>query len=178
MTLGKRTLAALCAMLGILFTTLGLFASLGAAQSTTTGPPAPAQPLPFSHKQHVSSGLDCKDCHAMPEPGDEATLPATSKCMTCHIAIKKDSPAIQRLADYDKKGEPVPWKRVYRVPEYVFFSHKVHLISAKATCDTCHGPVRERDVIRKEKETSMAACMDCHRTAGASTECNFCHDPR
>ena len=154
-----------------------LFACLGAAQSTS-GPPGPTQPLPFSHKKHISNGLDCKDCHSMPDPGDEMTFPATAKCMTCHVEIKKDSPAIQLLADYNKKGEPVPWKRVYRVPDYVFFSHKIHLTQAKAMCETCHGPVRDRDVIRKEKDTSMASCMDCHRMAGASTECNFCHDPR
>jgi cytochrome c7-like protein/class III cytochrome C family protein len=141
-------------------------------------PPPPVQPLPFSHKQHLGAGLECKNCHEMPDPGDFAVIPATGKCMTCHLAIKKDSPHIQLLADYHSKATPVPWKRVYRIPDYVFFSHKEHLKSAKATCETCHGPVRERDVMRKEKETSMAACMDCHRTAGASLACDFCHDQR
>ena len=114
----------------------------------------------------------------MPEPGDRATFPSTTKCMACHVTIKKDSPAIQKLAGYHKNGEEIPWKRVYRVPDYVSFSHKVHVINAKASCETCHGPVRERDLIVKEKDISMAACSDCHKTAGASTECNFCHDPR
>jgi hypothetical protein len=45
--------------------------------------------------------------------------------MACHVEIKKDSEAIQKLADYHKKQEAIPWKRVYRVPEYVVFSHKV-----------------------------------------------------
>ncbi len=141
-------------------------------------PPPPVQPLPFSHRLHAAAGLDCKHCHEMPEPGEFATLPATAKCMACHSAVKKDSPHIQRLGEHHQKGEPVPWKRVYRIPDYVFFSHKEHLARAKATCETCHGPVREREVLRKEKETSMAACMDCHRAAGASNECTFCHDQR
>jgi hypothetical protein len=114
----------------------------------------------------------------MPEPGDRATLPGTAKCMACHATIKKESPAIQKLAEYHKKGEQVPWKRVYRIPDYVFFSHQVHLTKAKATCETCHGAVRERDVMQKEKDISMAACSDCHKAAGASVECNYCHDPR
>jgi hypothetical protein len=148
------------------------------AQTSTYVPPAPVQPLPFSHKQHVANGLVCKDCHAMPEPGDHATFPATAKCMACHITIKKESVAIQKLAEYHKNHEEIPWKRVYRVPDYVSFSHKVHVTNAKAACETCHGEVRDRDVMRKEKETSMAVCLDCHKTAGASTACDFCHEQR
>ena len=141
-------------------------------------PPPPVQPLPFSHKQHLATGLECKNCHEIPDPGDFAGIPATAKCMTCHAGIKKDSPHIQKLAEYHGKDTPVPWKRVYRIPDYVFFSHKEHLTRGKVTCEACHGPVRERDVMRKEKETSMAACMECHRTAGASLACDFCHDQR
>ena len=159
---------------------LALAVCLAAAQTPPPKyvPPPPVQPLPFSHKQHVAAGLDCKNCHEIPEPGDFAGIPATDKCVVCHLGIKKDSPHIQRLADYHSKNAPVPWKRVYRIPDYVFFSHKEHLNRAQATCETCHGPVRERDVLRKEKETSMAACMDCHRTAGASLACDYCHDRR
>ena len=114
----------------------------------------------------------------MPDPGDQVTVPGTAKCMACHTTIRKDSPAIQKLADYHKKGEPIPWKRVYHLPDYVFFSHQVHLTKAKATCETCHGPVRDRDLIQKEKDLSMAACSECHKASGASVECNYCHDPR
>src|SRR5436309_10482558 len=93
--------------------TLALLAAcVAAAQTSTYVPPAPEQPLPYSHKQHLAKGMACKDCHPMPEPGDHATLPTTAKCMTCHAEVKKDSPAIQKLADYQKKGEEVPWKRV------------------------------------------------------------------
>src|SRR6266853_1194420 len=80
----------------------------------------------------------------------------------CHRALKKDSAAIQRLAALHEQNKPVEWRRVYRLPEYVFFSHKEH-VAKGAACETCHGPVGERDVLRKEKEISMAACMDCHR---------------
>ena len=123
-------------------------------------------------------GLECKNCHEMPDPDDDMGLPATAKCMACHATIKKDSPSIQKLAQFAKDGQPVPWVRVYRLPDFVDFSHKVHLTQAKAKCEDCHGPVRESDVIRKETDTSMAACMDCHRANGASVACNYCHDPR
>jgi hypothetical protein len=140
--------------------------------------PAPVQPIPFSHRTHSTTAqLDCKSCHPVPEPGESATIPETSKCMACHGTIKKDSPAIQRLAEFHGDHKPVPWRRVYRIPDYVFFSHKQHLAKG-ATCETCHGAVRDQDVLRKEKDLSMAGCMECHRAAAASLACDFCHEKR
>jgi hypothetical protein len=148
------------------------------AVAQTEPPPAPPQPIPFSHKNHVEKGLACKDCHTMPDPGDQAGFPPTAKCMACHATIERDSPPIVTLAGFHARQEPVPWKRVYRVPEYVSFSHKTHAVKAQIDCETCHGPVRQRDAIRKEKPTSMSSCMDCHKARGASLACDFCHDPR
>src|SRR5271163_4738237 len=118
---------------------------------------APVQPIPYSHKQHLALGLQCKDCHqTSAEVADEMVLPAVDKCMTCHVSIKKDSPNIQKLAEFQKDGKPVPWVRVYSLPDYVDFSHKTHITKAKATCENCHGPVKEREAIRKESDISMA----------------------
>ena len=147
-------------------------------QGTKYVPTAPEQPIPFSHRAHIAKGFDCKTCHPVPEPGDFATIPETSICMSCHRTVKKESAAIQRLAGLHEQNKPVEWRRVYRLPDYVFFSHKEHLTKDGATCETCHGAVRERDVLRKEKEISMAACMDCHRGRQASLACNFCHDQK
>jgi Cytochrome c7 and related cytochrome c/Class III cytochrome C family len=140
---------------------------------------APVQPIPYSHKQHLALGLQCKDCHyTAAEPADDMVLPAVAKCMTCHVSIKKDSPNIQKLAQFKTDGKEVPWVRVYHLPDYVDFSHKEHLAKAKATCDTCHGPVKEREAIRKESDISMAGCIDCHRSNNAPVSCNFCHESR
>lgn len=140
--------------------------------------PAPAQPIPFSHRKHVSQGLKCLDCHPIPEPGDFAEIVSTEKCMLCHSSIKTDSPAIQKLTEFHKQGERVPWEPVYLIADYVYFSHKEHLSRAGADCADCHGPVGEREVLAKERDISMAACMDCHRAKSASLECNYCHEPR
>ncbi len=113
----------------------------------------------------------------MPEPGWDMTFPAEAKCIECHARIKADSPAILRLAEFSKEHKPVPWVRIYKIPDYVAFSHKAHSKKAKIGCEVCHGPVAERDVIAKEKPTSMAACMDCHREKGARVSCNYCHNP-
>jgi hypothetical protein len=139
-------------------------------------PSPPVQPIPFSHRVHIATArLECKNCHPIPEPGAFATIPETAKCMSCHGTIKKDSPAVQKLAEFHNEGKPVPWRRVYRIPDYVDFSHKAH-VAKGVTCENCHGQVRESDALRKEKETTMAACMDCHRAREASVACNYCHE--
>lgn len=135
------------------------------------------QPVPYSHKTHLGLGLECKNCHKNPDPGELMGLPATSVCMSCHQSVKKESPHIQKLAEAAKAGKPIPWVRVYQIPTFVFFSHKVHL-QAGATCETCHGPVRERDVITKEVVHNMGSCMDCHRRNKASNDCTYCHEQR
>ena len=158
----------------------------GGAQTDETAKPAakPAldqtpveQPIPFSHKLHAGTlKLDCLACHAIDDPGYAAGYPKESSCMTCHTAIKADSPAIQKLAGFEKEGKPVPWAKIYAVPDYVYFSHQYHHKEAGIACETCHGPVATRTVLGKEKETSMEACMECHTEYEASNECNICHN--
>ncbi len=113
----------------------------------------------------------------MPEPGDLATFPKEQKCMACHSSIKTESAAIRKLSEFYKARRPVPWVRIYKVPDYVWFSHQQHHVDAKIACETCHGPVSERDVITPEKPYTMKACMDCHDQMGASVACNACHNP-
>jgi len=138
---------------------------------------APVQPIPYSHKQHIALGLKCKTCHEMPDPGETMGIPAASKCMGCHQSVKKDSPAIQRLASYAAQNRPVPWVRVYEIPSYVSFTHKAHLESG-ANCETCHGPVAQRDQLWRETDIKMGGCMNCHRLHKASLDCAYCHEPR
>ena len=140
--------------------------------------PAPQQPIPFSHKKHVAAGLKCAGCHPVPEPGDFATLPKTATCMACHATVKKDSADIAKLAEFDKAGKRIPWAPVYRIPDYVSFSHKTHLAVEDVTCATCHGAVEASDVLQREKDISMAGCMECHRVKNASNDCVLCHDQR
>ena len=164
---------------------LACFLNGGAQTDETAKPTAkPAldqtpveQPIPFSHKLHAGTlKLDCLACHAIDDPGYAAGYPKESSCMTCHTAIKADSPAIQKLAGFEKEGKPVPWAKIYAVPDYVYFSHQYHHKEAGIACETCHGPVATRTVLGKEKETSMEACMECHTEYEASNECNICHN--
>jgi hypothetical protein len=97
--------------------------------------------------------------------------------MSCHAAVKKDSPHIRKLARYHQDNRPVPWVRVYQIPSFVGFSHKAHLDSG-ATCEDCHGKVAARDRLFRETDISMGGCMDCHRARKAPNDCTFCHEQR
>jgi hypothetical protein len=121
--------------------------------------------------------LKCADCHATPDPGEVVTFPAVAKCMNCHQAIKTDSPAIQDLKRYATAKQEVAWVRVYQIPSWVYFSHKVHN-DAGAACETCHGPVAQREQLSKETDLSMGGCMNCHREHKATLDCAGCHEAR
>ena len=83
----------------------------------------------------------------------------------------------EALAAAAREKKAIPWVRVYRIPTYVYFSHRVHT-KAGATCETCHGPVRERDVITKEISHNMRSCMACHAATKARNDCATCHEER
>jgi len=142
-------------------------------------PPAPEQPIAYSHKAHIALGLACQQCHDGATIGARANLPTTGTCLACHTAIKAESPEVQKIAAFDAKHEAIPWKRVYRLPDFVYFEHVRHVSAAPdITCETCHGPIAEMVVTQKVKDTSMAACVQCHTARGAATRCDSCHEPK
>jgi Cytochrome c7 and related cytochrome c len=137
--------------------------------------PAPAQPLPYSHKTHLAVGLQCKLCHTNPDPGKLMTFPGASVCMTCHVSIAKDKPAIRQLADFAKSGKPIPWVRVYAVTPGVTWTHRKH-VEAGLKCDTCHGQVSQMEAMSETTSvTAMAVCINCHIQNKAATTCQTCH---
>ena len=144
------------------------------AQTEKT-PEPPKQPLPFSHKLHVAQDLKCQGCHVNPDPGEQMTFPVTTKCMACHSDVATEKPAIKELTKFHTNKESIPWVRVYKNPDWVWFSHRTHL-EAGAKCEKCHGAVSEREALWKEKPTTMENCMNCHRENNASNACNFCHE--
>lgn len=138
-------------------------------------PKAPAQPIPFSHKQHAAASLPCEVCHPNAARAERAGLPAAAQCMVCHAGIKKYSRLIQKLATFQKEEKPIPWARVYRLPDFVFFSHGTH-VNGKVACAECHGPVEQRNALAAEIIHNMKSCMDCHLVRKASQECHVCHE--
>jgi Cytochrome c7 and related cytochrome c/Class III cytochrome C family len=136
---------------------------------------APDQPIAFSHKKHAGElQMRCKFCHAPSRSGETLAIPQAATCMSCHATVATFNPEIQKLANYAKASETIPWVRVYQLPSFVTFSHKVHVDHGN-TCQECHGQVTERDQLFQESDISMGGCINCHRIKKASTECDTCH---
>ena len=128
----------------------------------------PVQPVPFSHKLHIGQlGLDCRYCHNGVEKSWFANLPGASTCMNCHNQVLKDDPRLQLVRDSAETGKPIPWVQVHKVPDYVYFSHSVH-VRRGMSCVECHGRVDQMDEVRHDKSFSMSFCLDCHRNPAAA----------
>jgi hypothetical protein len=123
----------------------------------------PVQPVPFEHSLHAGQlGIDCRYCHTNVEKSEHSNVPATSVCMACHSLVKKDSPLLKVVRDSEQSGEPVPWVRVHKAPDYVYFNHSVH-VNRGVSCVECHGHINEMKVVAHDQPQSMSWCLDCHR---------------
>jgi hypothetical protein len=124
---------------------------------------SPEQPIPFSHKHHVSGlGIDCRYCHTSVEKSANAGMPSTAICMTCHSQVWTNAailaPDRQSLAE----NKPIPWARVYGLPDYVYFDHSIH-IAKGVGCTECHGPIGDMAITWKAEPLYMSWCLSCHR---------------
>jgi len=123
----------------------------------------PAQPVPYSHKLHAGNlGMDCLYCHYTVDKSNYAAVPMTETCMNCHVRVKEKSPKLQIVRDSYATGQPVPWVKVHRLPDYVYFNHQAH-VGVGVSCVSCHGRVDQMVEVRQVQPLTMAWCLDCHR---------------
>lgn len=135
------------------------------------------QPIAYNHKKHIDLGLECANCHTgIAEQKARAGLPDLEICLSCHTS-DDTNPKTKIIQTYASEKRPVPWKRIYRVPGHVYFSHRRHVQMAKLDCRVCHGdmPKKETPVTRQAVEIKMARCVDCHRKSGVTNDCLACH---
>ena len=124
---------------------------------------APEQPIPFSHKHHVSGlGIDCRYCHTTVEVSANAGMPATAICMTCHSQIWNNAAMLQPDWQSLAQNKPIRWTRVYGLPDYVYFDHSIH-IAKGVGCTECHGPIGDMPLTYKATTLYMSWCLACHR---------------
>jgi len=120
------------------------------------------QPIPFSHKHHVGDdGLDCRYCHTTVEKAAFAGLPSTGICLSCHSQLYREQPLLQALHESAATGRPIPWRRVHRLPDFVYFDHSVHLAKGVA-CVECHGRVDQMPLTWRVSPLQMQWCLGCH----------------
>jgi hypothetical protein len=176
----SRDVRALAAAFGVFVLCLTVRANAVQHQRPApTPPPAPVQPIPYSHRLHAGTlGLACTMCHVNPGQGRLMTYPPSSTCTSCHRTNTAGSQSLQRLIALAASPQPIPWVRVYRLPDYVFWSHASHL-AAKIACEDCHGPVATREAIALETDvTRMTGCQRCHERRQVLMDCGDCHEPR
>jgi hypothetical protein len=136
------------------------------------------QPIAFPHNTHAGDyQIDCQYCHFAAERSSSAGVPPVATCMGCHGSV--DGPEggqeIPRLRGYWEDGEPIPWNRIYKVPDHVQFPHMRH-VNADIQCQECHGPVEEIGVIQEVAQPlTMGWCLDCHIQESATRDCTACH---
>lgn len=121
------------------------------------------QPVPFSHKHHVGDdGIDCRYCHSAVESSAFAGIPPLSTCMTCHSQLYTDQVALAPLVGAFQSGVPLHWQRLYKLPDFVYFNHSIH-VAKGVGCATCHGQVNLMPLTARATPLTMQWCLDCHR---------------
>jgi hypothetical protein len=164
-------------------------------------PRAPRQPIFFNHVIHAGSfQIPCQYCHADARRSEYAGLPSVERCLGCHKIIgAQDNPEIAKIHDYAKRGQPIPWVRIFKLPEFTFFPHRAH-VRFGLECQTCHGPVERMRVVGADtgpklsddllrlvgfrpppRALTMGWCVECHREQNATRgskaplDCVTCH---
>ena len=186
--------------LGVVLLAVLIFLAVSSWSRQPVAARSSVQPIAFPHNIHVQTyKMDCQYCHADARRSEYAGLPSVERCLGCHKITAADRPEIQKLAQYAAKGEPIPWVRVFKVPEFTHFPHKPHVRSGVA-CQTCHGPVETmttaagttgpqlvNDLLNltglrpASPPLSMGWCIECHRTENAARgtaaplDCVACH---
>jgi hypothetical protein len=144
-------------------------------------PQGPAQPIEFYHSVHAGQNqIPCMYCHYTADRSNSAGLPSVGTCVGCHVpggqvtppeqaqamfpTVERDSmwaAEIDKMVGYWRRGEAIPWVRVYNLPQHVQFPHSMH-IQAGLECSTCHGPVEEMERVYQYSSLQMGWCVQCH----------------
>jgi hypothetical protein len=153
-------------------------------------PPAPDLPQPLlgagepgapgeialDHSVHAGQArIPCLGCHVYADKSPVAGLPSGRKCMGCHKFVAKDKPAIRLLAERVEAGTPLRWQRVFSLPDFIYFSHRMH-VRAKVDCTECHGDMASAKTIRQDRPFTMGRCLVCHQQRKATRDCLACHE--
>lgn len=121
------------------------------------------QPVPFSHKHHVGDdGIACRYCHVSVGKSAFASIPPLTTCMTCHSQLYTHQKVLAPLLAAYRSGVPLHWQRVYKLPDFVYFNHGIH-VAKGVGCETCHGRVDKMPLMARVAPMTMQWCLACHR---------------
>ncbi len=116
------------------------------------------QPVPFSHKHHVSGiGIDCRYCHTSVEESAVAGIPPTKTCMNCHTQIWAESPMLEPVRTSLRTDTSLAWVRVHDLPDFVYFDHSIHVQKGMGCLTLGRKLVQEYHIAKR------TSCSVCHR---------------
>ncbi len=151
----------------------------------------PKQPIAFSHKIHAGQfEIDCKYCHTGVMKSKQANIPSPNICMNCHSQIREGTNTgtgeISKIytavgynpdqGTYSGVTKPIQWVRIHNLPDLAYFNHSQHVNVGNVACETCHGPVKEMEVVKQYSLLTMGWCINCHRTTDVGTKGNKYYD--
>jgi hypothetical protein len=155
--------AAIVAVLALAIGSLVVAGVYARSQYETSVAQTPLQPVPFSHKHHAGElGIDCRYCHTTVERSADAGFPPTHVCMTCHSQIWTNAEMLAPVRESLAGDQSLVWRRVARVPDYVYFRHDIHIAKGIA-CVECHGRIDKMPLTFRAKPFEMRFCLECHR---------------
>lgn len=156
---------------GVMAAGVGFLYSAGSSDSAGHD----VQPLSFSHARHAGQlKVDCVYCHRFAAVSATAGVPSVSLCMSCHNNLMRETTETDELSRYWERREPIPWVRLQRLPDFVYFTHEMHLRTG-LQCADCHGRVERVSHTPRAAGYEMGWCLTCHRQRGASQDCWICH---
>ena len=143
----------------------------------------PTQPIAYSHELHAGQyEIDCNYCHTGVRKSKSANIPSANICMNCHVAIKTESKEIQKIyaaidydpetGEYGEDTQPIEWVRVHNLPDLAYFNHSQHVKVGGLECETCHGPIKEMEVVYQYSNLTMGWCINCHRETNVKSKGN------
>jgi hypothetical protein len=125
----------------------------------------PEQPVLFSHAIHAgAAAIDCRYCHSGVERSAQAGMPSSASCLPCHAPLRRNSRLFEPVRRSVASGRPIPWRRVNRLPDHVYFNHAIHQ-DAGVRCGECHGRVERMSWTEQSAPLTMGWCLDCHRSS-------------
>ncbi len=136
------------------------------------------QPIAYNHNKHVEENdMECLDCHVYAEENAQASIPNIEDCIVCHEEAVTESESESTLLSYIQENKVIPWRQVYVVPDYAYFSHRRHVKLGELDCTICHGDVGRfaEPISEPFVEPVMDWCMDCHEEKNVSNDCYACH---
>ncbi|OLA96688.1 MAG: hypothetical protein AUH20_03085 [Candidatus Rokubacteria bacterium 13_2_20CM_69_15_2] len=118
--------------LGLVLLAILVFLAVSSWSRQPAGAKPSIQPINFPHRVHVQTyKIDCQYCHSDARRSEYAGLPSVQRCMGCHRIAGAALPEVKKVADYYARGEPIPWVRVNKLPEFTYFPHKAHIRASR-----------------------------------------------